>query len=61
MNSLIWTFSDSLKDKDKRITALLNPPTFQMITQSIKENMQILCCHEDPCRDFDGFSRVMSF
>jgi hypothetical protein len=51
-----WDFS--LSNNDQRLQILQNPPPFEEIVKRIKEEMDILCCHADPCQDYSGFERV---
>jgi hypothetical protein len=51
-----WEFAESLGD---RKTNLLNPPNFETIIVSIQNEMKILCCHDQECRDDNRFSRAI--
>jgi hypothetical protein len=57
MDNPMWTFSDSLEERRRK--SLLNPPTFQVIAQTIKEQMQILCGHYQLCDDDNRFERIV--
>jgi len=55
-----WNFPESLHDYVQRVEAgLRNPPSFAHITRSIKEEMEVLCAHEQACDVFNGFSRIV--
>lgn len=52
-----WTFSDTIGQE--RIRALEAPPPFENILKDIKEQMQFVCFHNEPCDERDGYSRFM--
>jgi hypothetical protein len=59
MNIERWDFS--LTGNDQRLVNLQNPPSFEEMAERINEEMDILCCHTDLCRDFWGFERVVFY
>jgi hypothetical protein len=46
---------------ERRQQRLENAPTFEVIAKLIEEEMEVLCCHVDPCRDLpnQGFRRII--
>ncbi len=52
-----WDFSDSVPDVRSRY--LIDPPPFSAIVDDIRDRMNILCCHGEPCVSERGFARVV--
>lgn len=52
----MWTFSVT---PSSRLTYLDHPPSFEEITESIKQSMAILCRHEVQCGDDSRFFRAV--
>jgi hypothetical protein len=52
----MWEFDQSLGD---RLEALRNPSSFEEITGSIRQEMEVLCLHEDPCGRHNRFFRFV--
>ena len=50
----MWDLDASL---GSRLTSLANPPSFQVITESIMQSMRILCRHENQCDEDNRFFR----
>jgi len=44
---------------EERLANFFNAPSFEIITARVKNNLEGVCCHSDPCGDMDGFSRVV--
>ena len=51
----MWEFDQSLGDRRKN---LANPPSFEEITKSILQKMNILCRHEETCGRDSHFFRA---
>jgi hypothetical protein len=57
MNIERWDFNVS--GNDQRLVNLQSSPSFEEMAKCINEEMDILCCHADPCGDFLGFERIV--
>ncbi len=51
-----WDFAEWLGDRKAN---LLSAPPFEDIVKSILNEMNILCCHDQECKDDNRFSRVV--
>jgi hypothetical protein len=52
-----WRYSTTIPSK--RIETLLEPSSIEEIANRISEEMEILCCHFDNCKDHATFGRVV--
>ena len=52
-----WAFSPSINEQ--RLANLENPPSFEKIVKSVRDDIKVLCFHPDPCGDYGGFERVV--
>jgi hypothetical protein len=57
MGMQMWTFDESLSEARRK--ALMTPPTSDSIMKQIEGEMEVLCCHPQPCCDYKGFLRVV--
>ena len=57
MTITIMDFATSLGDT--RLRAMADPPPFQAIVALIHKDMEILCCHPEPCDIAHGFERFI--
>lgn len=53
----IWSFAPGFPEK--RASTLLAPASIGSIADRIAEEMEVLCCHFDLCRDHSDFRRVI--
>jgi hypothetical protein len=51
-----WQFSESIGNE--RIKLLYSAPEFEEIVERISKEMEVLCCHFQPCDDNSDFSRI---
>jgi hypothetical protein len=52
-----WSFAASIGDERK--ANLEAAGSFGAVVDEIQANMEIICCHDDPCSDHRGFSRAV--
>jgi hypothetical protein len=52
-----WEFNTSIGKE--RVSKMINPPTFEEITQKISQTMNVLCGHPDECDDAYGYKRFI--
>ena len=52
-----WEFAATIGEE--RIRALLDPTSFEAISDRVARDMEVLCCHRQQCDDDTQFSRVV--